>query len=221
MIFKDFNKIARLNRGMVVTEKIDGTNAQVYICGHETFVNNFSNETSDAQKEQFLREYCIGMTEAGLYMFAGSRTRWIHPKDDNYGFAGWVQRNSEELFKLGEGQHFGEWYGNGIQRRYNLTEKRFALFNTGRWYDSIKENFESPDDKKSPCPLCCEVVPVIYEGPFDNSKINEIIEDLRVNGSKAVPGFMKPEGIVVYHIASRTLYKVTLEKDNSPKSLVE
>jgi hypothetical protein len=28
---------------------------------------------------------------------------------------------------------------------------------------------------------------------------------------------MKPEGIVVYHTASRSLFKVTLEKDESPK----
>lgn len=40
---------------------------------------------------------------------------------------------------------------------------------------------------------------------------------LAITGSTAAPGFMKPEGIVVFHAASRNLYKVTLEKDDAPK----
>ena len=31
MLFQDFPKMARLSRDIIVTEKIDGTNAQVYI----------------------------------------------------------------------------------------------------------------------------------------------------------------------------------------------
>lgn len=200
MVFKEFNKIARLNRGMVVTEKIDGTNAQVYIESNLVCDNVY--EFGDCHKFQIARNETHTM-------FAGSRTRWITPTEDNYGFAGWVQRNSSDLFILGEGQHFGEWWGNGIQRRYNQTEKRFSLFNVARWAD------------RSLLPSCVDTVPVIYQGAFDNAKINEIIEDLKVNGSKAAPGYMTPEGIVVFHVASRTLYKVTCEKDASPKSLVE
>ena len=30
---------------------------------------------------------------------------------------------------------------------------------------------------------------------------------------------MKPEGIVIFHEAARTLFKKTLEKDSEPKSL--
>lgn len=53
-------------------------------------------------------------------MMPNSRTRWITPEDDNYGFAKWANENKEELLKLGIGQHFGEWWGSGIQRGYNL-----------------------------------------------------------------------------------------------------
>lgn len=174
-MFEEFQKIPRLKRNCVITEKIDGTNAQIHI------------------------------TDEGE-MLVGSRSRYITPKEDNYGFAKWAEANREELLKLGPGRHFGEWWGSGCQRGYGLTngEKRFSLFNVGRW---------SPED----LPLCVGLVPKLYEGPFSSEIVDSLIEDLRVNGSKAAPGFMKPEGIIVYHAAARSLFKVTLEKDEEPK----
>ena len=94
--FIPFKKTARLTRECYVTEKLDGTNASIYI------------------------------TESGD-MLVGSRNRWITPTNDNYGFAKWAERNREELMKLGPGHHFGEWWGNGIQRAYGLKEKKFSL----------------------------------------------------------------------------------------------
>lgn len=215
MQFKEFRKIPRLNREMVVTEKLDGTNAQVYIVDNLS-VDNALVEFSDSDK------YIIARNETHC-MFAGSRTRWITPSDDNYGFANWVKENSEELFKLGEGQHFGEWWGKGIQRNYGLPNKRFSLFNTGRWINQSPVGYIPvyTDTNGNPAPNCISVVPVLYQGAFDNQKINEILEDLKKNGSKAVPGYLSPEGIVIFHVASRTMYKVTCEKDESPKSLVK
>ena len=177
MEFKKFPKIARLNREIVVTEKIDGTNAQITI------------------------------TDDGQFLI-GSRTRWITPIDDNYGFAAWALTNKDELLKLGVGSHFGEWWGSGCQRGYGLQkgEKRFSLFNTERWNEYTM-------------PKCCSVVPVLYSGMFNQQSINECIEDLRCNGSKASPGFMKPEGVVIWHSSARCGFKITLEKDEMPKSL--
>jgi hypothetical protein len=79
-----------------------------------------------------------------------SRSRWITPDDDNFGFAAWVEANRDELLTLGPGRHFGEWWGSGIQRGYGLPkgEKRFSLFNVSRWGESR--------------PACCHVVPVLY-----------------------------------------------------------
>lgn len=37
-------------------------------------------------------------------------------------------------------------------------------------------------------------------------------------GSVAAPGFMKPEGIIIFHIQSQLLFKKTLERDEEPKS---
>lgn len=177
--FEPFAKMARLSRDCVVTEKLDGTNGQIVI------------------------------DEEGNIL-VGSRTRWITPgkTTDNYGFASWVERNREEILKLGVGKHFGEWYGNGIQCGYGLSEKRFALFNVHRWRNN-------PD-----LPSCCEVVPVLYEGVFDMDMINDCLESLRVHGSVAAPGFMNPEGIVIYHKAANVLFKKTIKNDESPKGLV-
>src|SRR5262245_19038779 len=124
LAFEAFQKIGRLKRGCVITEKVDGTNAQIA----------FSDDGT---------------------MHVGSRNRWITPEDDNFGFARWCAEHAEELKQLGPGRHFGEWYGAGIQRRYGLIEKRFALFNTERWRDG-----------RAPRPTCCGVVPILYEGPF-------------------------------------------------------
>lgn len=175
-------KIGRLSRGCTVTEKIDGTNGSIFI-----------QDIGD-----------------GTYFFvAGSRTRWITPGNDNYGFAKWAWKNADELLKLGPGHHFGEWWGSGIQRNYGLKEKRFSLFNTNRW----------SDDKIRPA--CCGIVPVIYEGLFTAEAIDNALTQLRLYGSIASPRFMLPEGIVVYHHATKTLFKKTIDKDESPKGLTE
>jgi hypothetical protein len=176
--FVPFPKIARLSREVVITEKIDGTNAQVHV------------------------------TEAGEVL-AGSRTRWITPQADNYGFAAWVEAHRADLLALGPGSHFGEWWGQGIQRRYGLTEKRFSLFNVHRWGDG----------SDTPRPPCCHVVPVLYRGPFHTTAVEGALHDLRAAGSVAAPGFMQPEGVVVFHAASGALFKKTLDKDEVPKAL--
>lgn len=93
-----------------------------------------------------------------------------------------------------------------IQRRYGLDHKRFALFNTVRWNAETK-------------PDCCEVVPVLYEGIFNTEIVNSCVRLLGEEGSKAVEGYMKPEGVVVYHKASNHLFKVTVENDEKPKGI--
>ncbi len=174
--FREFPKIARLSREIIVTEKIDGTNAQVYV-----------DDTGQ--------------------VLAGSRTRWITPEQDNYGFAKWVKEREDLLRELGPGRHYGEWWGPGIQRGYGVKERRFSLFNTSRW---------DPDGE--PPPVCCLVVPVLYRGPFSQNAIMDALDELREKGSRAAPGFMRPEGVVIYHVAAGVAFKKTLEHDDEPKS---
>lgn len=189
----------RLSREMIITEKIDGTNASIFI------QNSNLEEAAIADFPEIIS------ANNDYTMRVGSRTKWITPKDDNYGFANWCAKNAEELFNLGEGHHFGEWWGSGIQCGYNLAkgDKRFSLFNTSRWSDS-------GTDKR---PSCCHTVPELYRGIFDTNKINEVLDQLKTNGSYASPGFMKPEGIIIFHTAGNFGFKKTIEKDDVPKSL--
>jgi hypothetical protein len=198
MEFTSFPKIPRFKREVTITEKIDGSNAQIMI------------SRLAAEQDYDSPETVASSSDGALLMRVGSRSRWITPgkATDNFGFAGWCVEHAEELFKLGEGQHFGEWYGSGIQRTYGLGHKRFALFNTARW------GAHNPNT-----PACCEVVPVLYRGPI--SSIETVLAALRYAGSNAVPGFMAPEGIIVYHSASRSMFKVLLENDDTPKGKSE
>jgi hypothetical protein len=190
MDFTGFPKIPRLSRDIVITEKIDGTNAQVYI-----------GPTADIDPGLVL-----AVRDGDLAIIAGSRTRWITPgKQDNAGFAGWVRDNAHELFRLGPGRHFGEWWGRGIQRGYGLAEKRFSLFNVAVWGDDAVR------------PACCSTVPVLYQGPFTTEAASTQIERLRTLGSVAAPGFMNPEGIIVFHTAGNLMFKKTVEGDEHYK----
>lgn len=192
--FVEFPKMARLSREIIITEKIDGTNA------------------------------CVFIGEDGAIR-AGSRTRWITPQDDNFGFAGWVERNADALRKLGPGRHFGEWWGVGIQRGYGLTERRFSLFNVSRWalHGTEPQRIATQDPRiekyQDVLPECCGLVPVLYRGPFDMSEVYAALDDLKERGSAAAPGFMRPEGVVVFHTAANIGFKKTLEKDEIPKAL--
>lgn len=193
--FAMFRKIPRLMREIVVTEKIDGTNAQLYI------------------------------TEDG-HMWVGSRKRWITPGKDNFGFAKWAYSHKDELMGLGPGHHYGEWWGQGIQRKYGLDHKRFSLFNTYRWCKSDPQRIEprNPQDFEPKyqkiVPECCDVVPVLYTGIFDQGRINGCLEYLKEFGSQAAPDFMNPEGIVIYHDQGKLYFKQTLEGDEVPKGML-
>ena len=192
--FLEFPKMARLSRECIITEKIDGTNAQILI-------------TEDGQ------------------MLTGSRTRWVTPADDNFGFAAWCAAHKDELMTLGVGRHFGEWWGAGIQRKYGIGEKRLSLFNVSRWclHGNGPLIIPSADPRivkyQDVLPPCVGLVPVLHRGLFTTDACEAAIADLRANGSKAAPGFRKPEGIVCFHVAANAGFKKTLDRDEAPKSV--
>ena len=204
--------MARLSRECIIAEKIDGTNASVYIGTYDPLDSN-----------------CLGVEFGGdepLGIWAGSRTRWITVADDNFGFAQWVFDNAPELFKLGVGHHFGEWWGSRIQRGYGYKngERFFSLFNAGRWVEHGKpvSLIPNPNPKAEPkyteqAPACCLVVPILYSGLFDTDIVRLTLYNLKCHGSVAAKGFSNPEGIVVYHTAAQVGFKKTIEKDSEPK----
>lgn len=140
---------------------------------------------------------------------AGSRSNWLTPdKPDNHGFRAWVQTNEGLLRHLGAGLHYGEWFGSGIQRRYGLPGKLFASFEW--WRDDL--------------PPCVVKVPILYQGPWTTELLDNEIAKLAAYGSKAVPGFMDPEGIVIQFRskgARETKFKKFVKNDLVPKSQQE
>lgn len=180
--FRSYGKTPRLRRKVVITEKIDGTNAAVVV------------------------------TEDGR-VAAQSRNRLITPESDNFGFAKWVARYSEQLADtLGEGYHYGEWWGSGIQRDYGLEkgEKRFSLFDTHR-YGAFY-----PDLARIPG---LGIVPVIASGTLSDDLVDWALGELVRNGSHAAPWWTgEPEGIIVRHLDSRQHFKVLIDQDHISKT---
>lgn len=185
-MFRAWPKIPRLeNEVYHITEKIDGTNAAIII---QPWLSDDSQPIPI--EEVNTEEECYGI-------WAQSRTRLITPEDDNFGFAKWVQENAEQLIQdLGEGYHFGEWWGQGINRGYGLDHKRFSLFNPTKHSD------------------ICYHVPLLVSCDFHDLELSLAKEGtkLRLHGSHASPGYMRPEGLVVYAEKAKTYWKVIIDK---------
>lgn len=188
-VFVGFPKIPRLFRDITITEKIDGSNGCIAI-----------------------QPDC----DTGLMsVSAQSRNRKLTPESDNHGFAVWVIEHADQLHAaLGEGYHFGEWWGQGINRGYGLDHKRFSLFNTKRW----------THDGVDPLPGLLDidgldVVPVLYSGSFSEDAVHAALDNLDVGGSVAAAlvqdGWREAEGVVVYHHAANRMFKVTLSGDGA------
>ncbi len=225
-VFESWPSIPRLNRDILITEKIDGSNAQISIRPAVAF-----DTEPQTSQDAVVGDYLVR---------AGSRKRWISPGDDNFGFAAWVHDNAELLVKtLGEGRHYGEWWGQGIQCKYNIGKKRFSLFNAMRWYEELPTGVlyrggagvDGPDLHLIPevklqpgilsaqaAGLDIDVVPPMFNGPFGTEAIQYCIDSLDTFGSLAAPHFFGPEGVVVFHKAARQTFKVTIKNDESPKS---
>ena len=165
-VFNKYPSIQRLSSETCwICEKIDGTNGVIYV-----------PETPDQP------------------IIAGSRERWLsnedgtppEKKNDNFGFGAWVYERRDSLRRLGPGTHYGEFHGKGIQRHYDLPDRRFASFEFWR------KDIQIPD--VCVVPLLDEGEPAAYRGVM---LWDSWIDQLRREGSALYPGFLKPEGVVI------------------------
>lgn len=171
--FPDIKKLG--SAALFITQKIHGSNAQIYVFQAE---------------------------DGKLDLLCGSRSRWVAPGNDNYGFAEMVYANKQEFIdKLGPGRHYGEWAGPGINSGEGLAKKTFVLF----------DHWKYPVER--PLPPNTVVVPVLYVGEFNLGKVEEVMAELKTTGSKLVPGFMRPEGVVVRIKGER--YKVVFAAEET------
>ncbi len=208
--FKQYGKTARLFRGVVITEKIDGTNSAVIIDPATKAEGLLARLRAKYGKPNPFILATVTLDGQDYNVAAQSRNRLITPgkTTDNYGFARWVQENAEMLVRhLGEGRHYGEWWGQGIARSYGLQHKAFSLFNTYK-FKGLAEVVGGN---------VITTVPVLHEGEFSEDMVMEQLRNLRDLGSEAAGGFRKPEGICIFHEQSKQVFKVTLDNQDKGK----
>jgi len=192
--FVGLQKIARYSRKVIVTEKIDGTNAQIFIGDDGEFLTGSRTRwiTPDKDNHGF--------------------SRWAHDHKDEL-----MQLGLGRHF--GEWWGSGIQRGYGLSKG----EKRFSLFNVTRWclYGSEPKEILTGDPRISEMqqvlPECIGLVPILFECNMDDLNVSQVMAMLAEHGSYAAPCFMKPEGIVIYHTAGNFMMKKTFEKDEKGK----
>jgi hypothetical protein len=178
--FKEWPKIPRgQGEDMTITEKIDGTNACIIVENGEV----------------------VGCQSRSQLLAHNNIDGILRIYNDNFGFAEYVLRNKEELAKLGDGYHYGEWAGPGIQKNHhNLERKTLFLFNSDRWRDGRQQRPEG-----------VECVPILYEGPANREAIAETMNGLWATAKER--GY-HPEGVVIWYHKTKRYEKVTFENAN-------
>ncbi|WP_326554639.1 RNA ligase family protein [Micromonospora sp. NBC_01813] len=139
---------------------------------------------------------CVYIEQRGSGWLVGaqSRNRVLTVDNDHYGFAEWVSAEAEALVELlGPGRHYGEWWGAGINRNYGLSERRWTPLHP-------KRQVSAPE-------IGIQPLPMLYEGAFTVFMVQEAIEHLRCNGSMAAPGFMEPEGVLIFGGPGWTVFR--------------
>ena len=146
---------------------------------------------------------CV-VIDQGELVGCQSRNRALDVHNDNMGFANWVEANKEELLKLGDGYHYGEWAGPGIQKNpHKFDQKQFMLFNTYRPADTL--------------PSCVINVPILYVGPYlGKDHVDDVMSTLY---SAAINSGYKPEGVIIYFHEHRQSLKYTYANNKSKWSL--
>lgn len=182
-MFKPFPKITRYTRPRLghITEKMDGTNACVIVEG---------GQVVGAQSRNRL------LTSLSHNSFGEP---FFQDHGENHGFAHWVKTNKDKLALLGDGYHYGEWCGPGINgNRHNLTEKVFYHFNPFRYRDTDFKEYEAG----------ISFVRVLFEGEITDEVVKRTAE---AHWDSIHDVFYKPEGVMIYYHDFKTTLKFTYD----------
>lgn len=188
-------------RVWVVTEKIDGTNGSVLVVPVEA--PSMAEGPCTVVKVE--AEHCKAPYAA---VYAGSRSRWITPREDNHGFGSYVWDNANLIANtLPHGRHFhGEWWGHKIQRGYGLPsgERRFSLF-YGDYPPFFLTDLEEIGWRHVPLLKTFGHPPTEEElSMFSSVSIAAACEGVE---------FEDPEGVIIEHEGARSRFKFTFDGD--------
>ena len=204
MKFTKFPKIQRFDKmTLLITQKLHGTNASIWIVKVDPELECLAH-TDELEFFTSDRQYIVK---------AGKRSSFITCEKDNFGFAKFVHANKDALAEaLGEGVHFGEWVGPGINSGEGLEEKRLALFNV-LGLEKRKEELEA----ECKWPDRVDLVPVLYFGNSNDiqTEVDKAMIELKNNGSKYCAGFMRPEGVVTSILGTNTKFKKVFDAEET------
>jgi len=96
----------------------------------------------------------------------------------------------------------GEWWGQGIQRKYGMSKKVFSLFNVNKWSDDSLR------------PKCCDVVPILYQGPITPDIVEAYSRPMTISyaARKYEIDFRNAEGTMMYLCKAGIYLKAPNEK---------
>jgi hypothetical protein len=194
--FKEFPKMARLSREIIITEKIDGTNAQILITDSgDLFIGSRTKWITPSDDNHGFAKWVMGNKDTILKLGPGRH------------FGEWWGSGIQRGYGLPKG------------------EKRLSLFNVTRWalYGTEPKRIPTGDPRiekyQDVLPEGILLVPELYRGEFCTKRANLALRDLEEFGSVASTGFMNPEGIIVFHTAGNVGFKKTIKNDDTPKSM--
>jgi hypothetical protein len=194
MEFVKFPKMARLTRECIITEKIDGINAQIGITDDGQMFVGSRTRWLGAEADNF-----------GFYAWAMAHRDELLTLGPGRHFGEWWGLGIQRGYGLHERRlslfNVSRWHAKGAEP-----------------FVSHSGDQRQPPNLSTEAPACCSVVPVLYRGLFGPKHADNYLEKLLDEGSMASPGFMNPEGIVVLHVAAGVMFKKTLEKDEQPKA---
>lgn len=176
-----------------MSEKLDGTNSQIFITDWGDFLTGSRNRWITPEDDNF------------------GFARWAQERKEELLKLGPGRHYGEFWGK-------GIQRGYGLQeKRLSL----FNTIRWCR-HDEEPQIISSPNPKvvkwQERLPACVGLVPVLARGVFHATTWESAFEYLEHQGSLAAPGFMQPEGIVVHHVAANVSFKVTLNGDG-PKGV--
>lgn len=190
--FQEFPKMARLSREVIITEKIDGTNAQLLITPEgELLVGSRTRWITPEQDNHGFARWCAEHKDELLQLGPGRH------------FGEWWGSGIQRGYGLPKG------------------EKRLSLFDVARWclHGEEPQVIPTADPRvvkhQDVLPPCVGLVPILHRGIFSTDMCESALHELRERGSLASPGYASPEGIVVFHIAGNVGFKKTLGNDGA------
>lgn len=174
--FSPWPKTKHIDKCMsvIVTEKIDGTNACIVFEEDGTMFVQSRN-----------RIITPAMDNAGF-------ARWAE------------RNKRDLFYIFGPGRHYGEWWGHKIGRTYDMSYNVFSVFNNGRFYKTEANSNDSMSTRAYEMGLGEEVsaVPLVYSGSYGTQEMEDAINNLRTGASMAANEFgveyTKPEGVCIY-----------------------